>query len=288
VGVIDTGHGPHPALAHVIDVGAFIDGQHEAAPAGRDVASHGSHVCGTIGSNADPQGTDFIGIAPGADLFCARVFRDADSGANQADIANAIDEMSKVHRVDLINLSLGAPVGSEIEHDAIIDAFERGTVCVCAAANSGGDVEFPARYPECLAISALGRAGEAPEGTLSATRLPLTADRFGDQNLFLANFSCFGPEIAAAAPGVGVIATVPARAGMAAPYAAMDGTSMASPAACGALAVLLSRVPEYQALNRDSTRSLAARQILRDHLRASAWHRSFRGAEFRSCSRELR
>jgi subtilisin len=42
----------------------------------------------------------------------------------------------------------------------------------------------------------------------------------------------------------------------------MDGTSMASPAACGTLAVILSRNTGYRGLPRDITRSQMARILL--------------------------
>ncbi len=190
------------------------------------------------------------------------MFPGPDQGANQGDIANAIDTLSRTHQVDVLNLSLGAPVASGIEQDAIRDALERGTLCVCAAANSAGPVEFPAAFEESAAVSALGQLGTAPSGTLSASRLPGGPDRFGDESLYLANFSCFGPELECAGPGVAVIATVPARFGLEAPYAGMDGTSMASPAVCGALAVLLGRAPDYQSLSRDISRANLARRIL--------------------------
>jgi subtilisin len=275
VGVIDTGVGPHPNLAHATDTGAFIDGLITAAPDGQDVDSHGSHVSGTIGARPLNSG-EFAGIAPGVELFSARVFPPG-QGANQGDIANAIDELSRTHQVDLINMSLGAPVPSEIERDAIIDALERGTLCVCAAANSNGPVEFPAAFPETVAVSALGLLGFAPPGSLSDTRLPLSASRFGLDSLFLANFSCFGPEIDCAGPGVAVIASVPVRHATAAPYAGMDGTSMASPAVCGALAVLLSRSNDYLALPRDETRSAEARRILRQSCRDIGMDADFQG-----------
>jgi len=50
----------------------------------------------------------------------------------------------------------------------------------------------------------------------------------GQNNLFLASFSCFGPTLACAAPGVGIVSTVPDRDGVAGAYMEMDGTSMAS------------------------------------------------------------
>jgi subtilisin len=175
----------------------------------------------------------------------------------------AIDELSKTHQVDLINMSLGAEQGSRIELDAIQDALERGTLCVCAAGNESGAVAYPAAFSETVAISALGQLGWAPEGTLAAGKLPEQTDKFGDEGLYLANFSCFGPEITATAPGVGYISTVPEQHGLSAPYAAMDGTSMASPAACGALAVLLSQDTAYQTMPRDETRAEMARTILR-------------------------
>lgn len=264
VGVADTGAGPHRHLGHVVDAGAFIDAAHlTAGGAGRDVDAHGSHVCGTIGARPPASSGRPSGVAPGVTLVSARVFPGPGAGANQGDIANAIDHLSRASGADLINLSLGAPSASEIEHDAIIDAAERGTLCVCAAANSAGPVEFPAAFPETVAVSALGLEGWGPPGSLASIRLPQEADRFGDDNLYLANFSCFGLEIDCAAPGVGIIATVPERFGLVAPYAPMDGTSMASPAACGLLAAVLSASTDYRTLPRDLTRAEKARSLLR-------------------------
>jgi subtilisin family serine protease len=260
VGVIDTGCGPHPALAHVTLVGAFLGGQPDPQ-GGADVDSHGSHVCGIIGAKPTPP-AQFSGTAPGCSLFCARVFPDADTGADQGDIVLALDELSRNRQADLINMSLGAKQASQIEHDAILDALERGTLCVCAAGNSAGTVEWPARFPESVAVSAIGLDGWGPPGTLASTRLPEEPEKFGHDHFYLANFSCFGDEISCSAPGVGILSTVPERFGLAAPYAAMDGTSMASPAACGAMAVILSGSAEYKQLPRDRTRAEMARRLL--------------------------
>jgi subtilisin family serine protease len=274
VGVIDTGVGPNGCLAHVIDVGAFIDGTFDAN-GGADVDSHGSHVCGTIGARPiDPSHR--AGIAAGVSLFCARVFP-PDEGASQGDIANAIDELSRERGVDLINMSLGAASGSRIELDAIQDALQRGTLCVCAAGNDGGAVAFPAAFPEVVAVSAVGLKGAAPTGSLSATRLPTDPDKHGAGDLFLAEFSNFGNQVDCAAPGVGIISTVPERFDQVQPYAVMDGTSMASPAACGALAALLASSPGYHALT-GSARAEAARTMLRNNAQSIGLSTVFQGA----------
>jgi subtilisin len=275
VGVADTGVGPHRALAHVIQAGAFIEGQHQPGSAGLDVDAHGTHVCGIIGARA-AAGQGYIGIASHVDLISARVFAPG-TGANQADITNAIDALSRTHGVDLINLSLGAPVGSDIERDAIQDALERGTLSICAAANAAGAVHFPAAFEETVAVSALGLLGTAPLGSLSSTRLSSDAERFGDANLYLANFSCFGPEVDAVGPGVGIISTVPAREGESSTFGAMDGTSVASPAVCATLAGLLSQDVAYGGLARDILRAQRARQILRQNARDIGLAAAFQG-----------
>lgn len=268
VGVIDTGCGPHLHLDHVRGIGAFLGGNVDRTPAAAaDIAKHGTHVCGIIGARRTGPGVR--GIAAEADLLVARVFPAPmwpdEPAANQGDTANAIDTLSRELSADLINMSLGG-AESQIEHDAIQDAAERGTLCVCAAGNSAGPIEYPGAFPESVAVSALGLLGWAPPGTLSATRYPTDSDRYGDQRLFLANFSCFGQETDTAAPGVGIVSTVPVRDGVPA-FAAMDGTSMASPAACGTLAAVLSSSQDYLALSRSLDRSEYARRLLRQACR---------------------
>jgi subtilisin len=274
VGVVDTGVKPHGCLSHVESVGAFIDDGHDP-DGGDDVDSHGSHVCGIIAARpvtANQRG----GVAPGVTLLSARVFPGPGSLASQADIVDAIDHLSRGRRVDLINLSLGADQPSAIEQDAIRDALERGTLCVCAAGNDGGAVTWPARFDETVAVSAVGLKGTAPTGTLAATGLPLDPSKHGADDQFLASFSNFGTTIDCCAPGVAIISTVPVRFGLEDPYAVMDGTSMASPAACGALAALLAQSDDYKELT-GSSRAEAARTILRSNCRSIGLPAAFQG-----------
>ena len=267
VGVIDTGCGPHRNLSHVTLVGAFVDGNKLPPADALDVAQHGTHTTGIIGARPT-KAADFAGVAAGCDLFQARVFKSEDDGPTQADIINAIDSLSRDHGCDIINMSLGGGPPSPAERDAIQDAAQRGTLCVCSAGNDNGPIEYPGAYPECAAVSAIGLVGWAPPGTFSANNRPDDPTKMGQDNLFLASFSCFGPTLACAAPGVGIVSTVPDRDGQTGAYMEMDGTSMASPAAVGALAVILSADPVYKALPRDGSRSKRAALVLAQHCKA--------------------
>ena len=266
VGIIDTGCGPHRNLAHVTLVGAFIDGKVLPPAQATDVAEHGTHTTGIVGARPT-KASDYAGMAAGCDLFHARVFKGEgpQDGPTQADIINAIDSLSRDHQCDLINMSLGGGPQSGAEEDAIRDAAERGTLCVCSAGNDNGPIEFPGAYPECAAVSAIGKVGWAPAGTFSAGNRPREASKMGQDNFFLASFSCFGPTLACAAPGVGIVSTVPDRDGFVGAYMEMDGTSMASPAACGTLAAILSQDATYKAMPRDISRSKRTSLLLAQH-----------------------
>ena len=106
--------------------------------------------------------------------------------------------------------------------------------------------------------------GEVPPEAVSARNEPEDPALFGIDQLYFANFSCFGAEIDAIAPGVGVIAPVPERHGFDTPYAALDGTSMASPIATGTLARALAKRDDYKSMARDIHRANMARAVLTD------------------------
>jgi subtilisin len=83
-----------------------------------------------------------------------------------------------------------------------------------------------------------------------------------DKANFIAAFSNVGPEIDFTGPGVGIISTFPGG------YAALDGTSMACPAATGMAARILSALPQVLGMPRDATRADAMAQAVLTRARA--------------------
>jgi subtilisin family serine protease len=242
-------------------------GHYDPAPrAGEDVERHGTHVSGILAARPVEGSGDYRGIADGAEVVSVRVI-DEQENADQGDVAEAIDLLSRGHEADLINLSLGGAAPSLIELDAILAALEAGTLCIAAAGNDFGQpLLFPAAYPQVMSISALGLLGAYPAGTSAAGTVPARADMFGPNGLYLANFNDVGPQLDGTAPGVGIVSTVPSWAEVATPYAAMSGTSTASPVACASLATLLSQDPIYRSTPRDATRAGRAAAVMKASL----------------------
>ncbi|PYN84338.1 MAG: peptidase S8/S53 subtilisin kexin sedolisin [Candidatus Rokuibacteriota bacterium] len=251
VAVIDTGIAlGHPDL--VVSGGeCTVPGENpgDFGPLGGD---HGSHCAGIIAARGTPP-TGIRGIAPAATLFSFRVFpkptrQNPEPGASNFSIAKAIDR-AVAAGCDFLNLSLGGGDPDAATEAAIQDARNAGAVVIAAAGNEDrSPVSFPASFDLCVAVSALGRKGLFPKGSVDEGDI---AGPFGkDKNNFIASFSNIGREIDCTGPGVGVISTVPEKA-----YAIMSGTSMATPAVVGLAAKLLARHLTLLKANRDAARA---------------------------------
>jgi subtilisin family serine protease len=258
IGVIDTGCGPHPALSHAQEVGTFIDGHR--TPGIIDEQEHGSHVCGIVA--ARPQSRDhFVGLAPDAELFVARVSSPA-RRATQWNIAAALDAMVDAG-VHLINLSLGAEPAVRTIGESIENAWLHGILCFAAAGNWGGNVLWPARHELVIAVSALGREAQVPEGSLGKLLLRDAQERDTENDFVVPEFCSRGPAVTCCAPGVGIVSTLRTNdPGTSGDWGDMSGTSMASPLALGVLAILLSRDETFLTLAANEDRARYAREVL--------------------------
>jgi subtilisin family serine protease len=215
VAVIDTGiDANHPVFRDRLLPGRDLvsdddvpqDGP-EVGQAGGAAVGHGTHVSGIIAH-----------LAPGSKILPVRVLN-VDGRGNVFILAYAID-WAVEHGADVINLSLGADADSEVLSDAVARAQEKGVVIVAAAGNDNAEAkQYPAAFPGVLSITAVDeRSRKAP-------------------------FANYGEDwVDLAAPGVGITSTIPMSGSLL--YATWSGTSMATPFATGAAALVREHAPD--------------------------------------------
>jgi subtilisin len=252
VGVIDTGADPHSGV-NVVGGRNTVTG--EAAADYSDSGIHGTHVSGLIGADGTPP-TGVRGVAPAVPIHVYRVFPAGGGGATNYAILKALIYAAQ-DGCDIVNLSLGGGPYDEIVAEAINDARNQGMLVVAAAGNDHRKaVSYPAAYDGATAVSAMGREGSFPPGTLddgAVLRPP-----FGtDPAEFIAEFSNVGREIDVTAPGVGAISTLPGGR-----FGPLSGTSMAAPVVSGATACLLSQDTTVFGMTRNRARSDAIEKLL--------------------------
>ena len=150
--VMDTGvDRDHPDL----DVNGLFgyEGNELVQPWWRDVDGHGTHVSGTIAANDNNQGV--VGVAPGVEIFTARVFS-TNGEFFSSNIITAL-QVCKDSGAKVISMSLGGPYAVSYELQAYTDLHEKfGIVTVAASGNTGGtDLLYPASYDNVISVGSV-------------------------------------------------------------------------------------------------------------------------------------
>jgi subtilisin family serine protease len=272
IAIIDSGcDTQHQALNHIKKGYDFTNPDAVAAASSwtNDTMGHGTHCAGIIAGN----GRGMRGFAPKADIHILKLFEGGAFDALMAALAYAARE-----GIDVVNCSLGSEEISEAVMVRLEQARQAGVAVIVAAGNSAGQVQFPARLPNVLAVSAIGRTGAFPQDSYHAETIPEPGTpgvNIGQNGLFAARFSCFGPEVDVCAPGVAIISTVPGGA-----YAAWDGTSMAAPHITGLAALVAAHHPAFanNAMPRDASRVDNLFQIVLSIAKSVGLAREYAGA----------
>jgi subtilisin family serine protease len=204
------------------------------------VGGHGTHVAGTIGAvgaNGGATGVNWsVRIRPVRALgtFGAGSTWDISQGILYAAGLPADDgaggTVQAPYPADIINMSFGAPSGSQVQQDAVLAAYAAGCLMVAAAGNEGAPApRYPAAYPEVIAVSATN---------------PLFDRAF---------YSNWGSSIDIAAPGGStpglgdstnwVFSTLWDFSQTAPVWGFSSGTSMAAPHVSGVAALVLANEP---------------------------------------------
>jgi type VII secretion-associated serine protease mycosin len=218
VAVVDSGVlGDHQDLA-----GSVLPGKDfiSAGGDGRiDPNGHGTHVAGIIAAHVN-NALGIAGAAPGVRILPVRVLK-ADGSGVASNVAKGIIWAAD-HGARVINLSLGGGQAAGVEQ-AIQYANSKRAVVIAAGGNSGDSGNapmYPAAYPEAIAVAAV------------------------NPNLTHASFSNTGNYIDVAAPGVGIVSTWGSSPSA---YASATGTSMATPYASAAAALIFAAHPSFTA-----------------------------------------
>jgi len=185
--IVDSGiDATHPELA-----ASYAGGYHvfeDAEPI--DDIGHGTHVAGIVGAANNAFGV--VGIAPGVRLWAMKVVDESGRGTMD-DVITAvewvIDQKKETGGHWVVNMSLGGTSPSIGEQEVFTEAAEAGVILVASSGNTStfsnpAAVEFPAAYPEVVAVGAVG------------------------EEKVHANFSNSGPELDFVAPGVRILSTV--------------------------------------------------------------------------------
>jgi type VII secretion-associated serine protease mycosin len=223
----DVSHGSSGVTIAVVDSGVtsvtdlslqLLPGRNMLDPAGdtRDdmAGGHGTLVAGIAAATTN-NGIGIAGVAWNASVLPVKVLNNQGAGTDfpiASGIVWAVD-----HGANIVNLSLGGRTLGPALCSAVDYAASKGALVIAAAGNSGASVPFyPAACPGVLAVAA--------------------TDGNGD----FASFSSFGPWVALAAPGIGVMATQNNGS-----YDTASGTSVAAPMVSGVAALLRAQHPDW-------------------------------------------
>lgn len=219
----------HPDLKQRVTSGAdLVRGTDEGWT--HDMMGSGTHAAGII-AGAD-TGTGVIGIAVDAEIEACQVMPDG----HFSDLIAALDHCIE-REVDIAHIAVATPYSSALVSRKLADANASGIACVAPAGDTGGPIAFPGSLPTVFTVGALGVFGSYPQETSQATH---SGPQLTPEGLFAAPFSCYGPGIDAAAPGVAVLSCAPQGG-----YTALDGTGAASAHVAGLAALVLAHHEDF-------------------------------------------
>lgn len=243
-GVVPTGAVPTGGAAPgrpdaTVRIGLVDGGVDTTHAVFRDIVIHQHGCSGTpvpeahgtaVASLMIGRSAQFHGAAPGSELYAADVYCGLATGGAVDAVAEALAWLVHEH-VPVINVSLVGPPNLMLENVVRL-VIARGHVIVAAVGNDGPAAPplYPASYPDVVGVTAV----DAHQRALLE--------------------ACHGKQVKFSAPGADMSAANPAQS-----YAAVRGTSFASPIVAGLLAEALSQ-PDKGAAER-AVADLAAHAV---------------------------
>ncbi|HYM79027.1 MAG TPA: S8 family peptidase [Candidatus Dormibacteraeota bacterium] len=254
-----------------------------------DLYGHGTHVAGIIAGNGSLSGGQYEGVAPGTTLIDLRAL-DANGAGTDSTVIAAIQQaiaLQSTYNIRVINISLGRGIPVSYTQDPLCQAVEAawnsGIVVVVAAGNLGrmsingnngfGTITAPGNDPYVITVGATKTNGSG--SSLSETKAsysskgPTTYDHVVKPDIMAPGHGI----VSLAAPGATLEAEFPhdviSGTDGNADYFRLSGTSMATPAVVGAVALMLQEQPT---LTPDQTKARLMKTAHKLNLiSSSAW-----------------
>lgn len=227
VAVLDTGFDDsHPDfIGRAVTKKLFASNSSEG-----DVHGHGTHCIGTACGPLSPSGVPRYGIAYEAEIYAGKVLGDDGFGTDRSILAGIDWALEQGCQVISMSLGSATSVGEQPGDDYEVVGqvcLDAGSIIVAAAGNESArpgkiaPVGSPANASTILAVGAV------------------------DSRFHPAVFSCGGinpgQEVDIAAPGVGILSSLPGGQ-----HDRWDGTSMATPHVAGVAALIAGSDPKYR------------------------------------------
>ena len=190
-----------------------------------DFNGHGTH-CAGIAAAVGNNGIGITGANPDALIMPITVMQ-SDGTGDVATIIKGID-YAAANGADVISMSLGGYSYSMAEEQALGKAYATAVI-VAAAGNDGISIGTRVLYPACFQFVLGVQATVSPSGGLAEFS---NSDSDPIYTTYSAETELYNYELRA--PGVNILSTYPQGR-----YKALQGTSMATPMAAGAISRLL-------------------------------------------------
>lgn len=170
VALIDSGISYSSDITVTDSIDLVNDGNEN--PLFADSTGHGTAMAGIICAEDNDLG--ITGVNPNVALYSAKVL-DENNSAPLSRVLQAI-YWAIDNDVDIINMSLGTNVESDLLHSAVASAYNKDILMVASAGNNPeAPVTFPAAYNEVIAVGASTASGEVWQDTSVGSQLELLA-----------------------------------------------------------------------------------------------------------------
>lgn len=186
--IIDSGiDGTHPDLQGLPIAGENLT---TSGAWNTDESSHGTHVAGTVAA-VGGNGVGVVGVLPNRklNLYIAKVF-DASGSTSSSTVAKAMLACYRNGKANVISMSLGGAGASRFQQIIATFLDKRGVMQFAAAGNGGNSaISYPAGFAEVISVAGV-----------DALKQKYVSSQFN-------------ADVEIAAPGVGVLSTVPVGTG---------------------------------------------------------------------------